>query len=201
MSVSVGGAGGGYDDFEVQHGKWFVFVEQTDTIDTEAAQVQVFEPVGGLARGEIAELVALEAQPFIALEGSTATETADLRMVYELTSDADFRLSFNDVPEVDSDLEGTGVQLFEDDEMDIDRLLHGVANATGMVEDDTNGVGAGGTETWPNHSIPYRERYGGGPTYDRHNELFWHAEFTETGAIPARAGVAWTAVWDILQAG
>lgn len=197
--MSVGQATGTeYDDFDVQHARSIITVESGDTLTlTTAEQVNSIEPVGGLTRDEIAELVSLTYHVAAVSETASPLDNTTFSISYEWTSDSEMRLSRGDLPEVTADLEGTGLQLLADSEVDVDRLLFGHVRSHGGHSDDTNGEGGGHDDTTDLWQIPYRTWYGSGPTYDRHNELFENVEVNVTGGFVGRFITSTTFVWDV----
>lgn len=196
MSVSIGASS--YDDLDVQLVTGAFVMAQTATVSNqEFEQSETIDPVGGLARGEVAELVAIDAQFYVIHRGGTPTAQNFGQFQYELTSDSEFRGSKADRLE-ETDVDGVSDLDRETfTEVDVDRLLRGMIGGSAAPLDTTNGAGAGPANMSDRITIPYRDWFGGGPTYDRHNELFLHALLDETGAAILDLGWEIQIWWDV----
>lgn len=177
--------------------------------------VFVFDPAGGLDRGELAELVG--GKYLVTVETGNSNQSGGVVM-YDLmlSTSADSGLSTAaGAPGVNHLYQDEIVQ-FEDevgppattaqaeilhDEDDDDRIFWYNDICQGTIEDDTNGVGAGPDYHKHTEMIDYRLGGGSGPVFDRHTELHWHYGCTQQGGEDVSfeiAAMAWL-IWHVFE--
>lgn len=188
-----------YDDLDVQT----VQVEaelQTDlgTGQTIVENFHSIEPLGGLARDEIAELVTLNRVITARPQGSPSddrTATAE----WETSFDSSAHFINEGTEEIsEQDVEGiTGLDRRTADGVDVDVLLNDIVTVVGPWEDETNGTGGAAGTARDRTVIPYRDWYGEGPTTDRHDEIFYHLFLDMFGAQNVNINLVDQYVWDV----
>lgn len=194
----------GYDDFEVQN---VVTGIDTDSATiTDAQEVfegfNRFEPLGGLSRGEVAELVHCSVQVTASVPNSS--DSATVAWV-EVSSETSFDsiphllpITADDVSETDVI---TGLDARNVDITDPDPLLdHGIS-VSSVSLDDVNGSGSGGYAESMGYDIPFRAQFGHGPTVDRHDQLFTHIGYQSFGTAQPdfRYFERLNLVWDVQE--
>lgn len=189
-----------YDDFEIQH-EVVINRYRTDMAggNTQFEPLHSFEPVNGLARDEVAELVALSIQQY-----STSGETSANDRVqeeWELSYDSNAHLQQEDTNETE-DFEGlTGFDVNTLNILDIDVLWHWYRGVQSQIISGSDSAGAGPMSQDMVEWVPYRPWFGVGPTADRHDELFLHFRVqNDTIDTPLRTETRLVLVWDVFDA-
>lgn len=197
MSVTGGGRSSSYDDLEVEN------VEVTLEMDTgndsvgsnQQGTVFSFEPLGGLSRGEAAELVAVHETMMGWAEDQVAAGHQEGG--WEVSFDSSFHLlgpagDLGDELTQTSDLGdfGTGIGSMTGQTIDPDilRFLY-------WAGDNSSGV-QNYTET---NIFPYRQLYGAGPTVDRHDEIFYHAQVYTDDDMAFSHSLSHQYIWDVFE--
>lgn len=189
-----------YQDFDVQHER--VRFNPTDTL---AGGLNVFEdfhefePLGGLQRDELAELVALYVD--VALFPSpVADDEGHLRTHWELSMDSSSQLVDPAAGSTESDIDGvTGadrtVWSLESDPDILD--VAAVAYVSGF--DEVDGAGMAGTESYQ-RSYLYRPWAGRGPVVDRHTNFHVHMEEALVGdSTRGQVHAYYQLIWDVFD--
>lgn len=194
--MSVAGINEAYEDFEHQHVSYIV---DSDTGATTGSNVQTDlltpEPVDGLQRGELAELVALIETVFSWSEDVVAS--GHYEGGFEVSADADIHflgpagLGDTDVLQRQTDgiQTGTDAVTGEDLEPDVLRVIPFGGTATG----------SGGMNTDRRDAINYREIMGGGPVFDRHTDLHYHLQWYKDDDFGASVWLQHHFVWDVFE--
>lgn len=186
-----------YEDFDIQQ----VHVEISTGAGLGSA-ITTFEdwhtsePLGGLQRDELAELVALMVDVYNEPEGS-AEVAGRVGVRGELSLDSDPHLVDLDDAVLTSDVDGITdldrrVWELESDPDVLDRwMTYGVNH-----DDETNGL-SNSSETVYSRTYAYRPVFGRGPVLDRHSDLHWHIDLDTNG--DPRHKLSWftTFVWDV----
>lgn len=155
--------------------------------DDQEAQVEAwnsFEPTGGLARDQVAELVSLEATSYMIVEdfddsfGDVVPTTVDTY----LSADSQFEFATLNRESDPENEQGTdiGNSILSGNNDDPDTLQQFSASVGGVQSDDSNGVGLNLNDSVVSH-VPmknYRMNFGDmGPVYDRHDNFYFHSRF------------------------
>lgn len=202
MSVTGGGRASEYSEFDIQTTKAELEI-QGDFAGggNELDQVLTIEPAGGLQRNEVAELVALYETIYFAQEASPGELENEVLFEYELSTDPNLRV-IQGGSELSSstDLGGTtGLDGNFADTVDPDVLRVNAWGGASMSQDETNGAGAAGINAHDWEIIPYRQVFGTGPVFDRHDNLHYHMHmFADVEAL-GQGGVMHTYVWDVTE--
>lgn len=191
-----------YEDLEVQH-EVILNRYRSDLSggNTQFEPLHSFEPLNGLARDEVAELVAIyitqDSRPSFT-QGSENT----LQEEWELSFDSDAHLQQEDTDETE-DFEGlTGFDLNVLNLLDIDVLWQNYRTFQAQILSGSDSAGAGGAKSSRTADyIPYRAWFGQGPITDRHDELFVHFRI-QNQAFDAfgRTETRMTLWWDVFDA-
>lgn len=199
-------SGNGYDDLEVQTVNTQMFTNSgtiTDALE-EFAQFNTFEPVGGLSRNEVAELVYLQTNVSLQITGtSDATAGCHAHVLGELSSDPELNATFlNASDRSEQDVDGiTGVDAYNNVSNDPEVLQSHAVGAHAESLDDTNGSGSGASGSTLSYDRPYRKMFGHGPTFDRHDDIFVHLGYNSEGT--SQPDVEYydkmTMVWDVRE--
>lgn len=192
-----------YDDYDVQT----VVVEMQPQQDIGAGStvhdnVFSFEPLGGLARDEIAELVALTESTSTHPRVTDVEDPAETHTRWEVSFDSRSQLVDGSQSNVErlEDLDGVlGADVLVGQKVDVDILRRFSLGACSSHSDDTAGEGGPGAASNDFEIIPYRQVYGSGPTVDRHDEIYYHVRQRTNGSGAAQIGVEHTYVWDVKQ--
>lgn len=159
-----------------------------------------WEPLGGLTRDELAELVLLVVRAAVSTNDSAGNDKARVTTEWELSSQSSVQMIDPDDPgNRQSDVDGvTGLDRADwDVESDPDILDHWNVSAT-VMEDETDGVGlADRGDYFAVH--PLRQWYGRGPVYDRHSELFLHMWEQIAGSPQVDMEVRISLAWDVFD--
>lgn len=179
MSVSRG-ASSGYDDLEqmvVQRGYNTANGDSTEGDVWEISQS--YDILGGLQRGEKAELVMLRYN----IQLPPGKNTSDIGLAeskFELGTHPEplFEESKVSIEEEQEENDGNGVFQIKDREdtlMENDLLLQLHGEYTFSFKD---GGGGGGGSTWADwtDTIHFRDEAGTGPVFDRHDHIYEHVQ-------------------------
>lgn len=208
MPVTRGSsASEGYNDLEIQ----LVSVKLSLESDYGSPgilheQYWMNEPLGGIQRGEVAELVAIKGN-VTAFEQSIGgnTRPGSCEFLWELTMDPEF--NGGEGASVDNDIDGvTGAKTADGSHVEpdiLDKQHLGVSNEFDST-DTTNGVGTGGggtTSLVSSLDVNYRDLLGGGPVLDRHDRLYQHADVELLGDANSEYHLDTRAVffWDVQE--
>lgn len=174
------------------------FGGQTRTIENAESE----KIAGGLSRGEVAELVAVQVK-LRAFINSTQTADGTVRGAMELSTDTS-PIMLSDAQKTAGDVtanDGTTVDYaaWGDTSPEVLAFLESVSY--GPITDGTNGVGGSGTSETIEKVVPYRAWFGSGPTYDRHNDLNEHLLITQWNVADAATHLDYEAslLWDIRE--
>lgn len=217
MSVTGRGGKAGYSDLEHQH----EYVEIRTTADYDGTntgeddltipQLTVIEPLGGLGRDELAELVAVVHETLITSRTSNAgTVPADTHAYFEVSLDPTIQASrydpegniqYTDEFQLDGDGDGTddtfirtGPSLVDPDIMWTAEAQHFPAS-----EDAPSGSGWGGFTTYDKTTLDFQDLLGGGPVLDRHNEVYFHGSLGGHGSAIQAAQHRVRMYWNVFQ--
>lgn len=187
----------GWSDFDHQHSVLRLQGQQDLAAgNTQFDAFESLEPLGGLARDEVAELVGVEITTLS--KGDLQVDNAGtVGYRVEVSLDSTSQLSFLDL---DGDNDRGGITGFDPGFIQIvdpDILWSYTIAATAGFEDTLNGTSAGPTDDLEYRTIPFRSIYGEGPVMDRHDEIFWHIFIFTPGGAPHEIveDVHW--VWDV----
>lgn len=202
--MSVGRTQSGYDELEVQTVNTQMFTDAVNITDAleEFAQFHTFEPVGGLDRSEIAELVYLQTNVSMQITGSNdAAAGVHAHVLSEFSSDPELNATFlNASDRSEADKDGvTGVDAYNHVSNDPEVLQSHAVGAHAESLDDTNGSGSGASGSVLAYERPYRQVFGRGPTFDRHDDMFIHLGYNSEGTTQPDVEYyeSMTLVWDI----
>lgn len=182
-----------FDDFEVQHVKAEINGDTTDTGATGDENAHSFEPLGGLTRGEAAELVAMFEQVSIYPEDAGGL-IEHVEAEWELSLDSVSHLinltSLGDEVNTETDGHASGADYNTADFTDPDVLrYHTLASGTNS-----------GTHVIQHYNqLRYRDWFGEGPVYDRHDELHYHVATYKDGAVGMTTSLNHVYVWDVFE--
>lgn len=201
--VAVGGdVDAAYEEFDIQ--RVTLLTEYNTDMSTGESSIDDYhtvEPLGGLGRRELAELVIAIIDHRV---GGTSAGTGgdELEETIEMSLDSTGQLTdVDDLGVTTENVESiTGLDRHavdlesEPDILDVSRITH--ANPI----DDTNGNAAAYTTT-RQAFIPYRPWFGQGPVLDRHSDLHWHLFLQRTGADLGNLDSYYdvTLVWDVFD--
>lgn len=166
-----------------------------------------WEPLGGLSRDEVAELVTLVAVVSLSLNSDVGTDdpahmTADWELSFDSTATT-LRLAAGQPDVTEADVGGiTGVDSRSTRVVDFDVLDFGMASAANPYNNATDGTGGGADSTHLAYSKPFRSWYGGGPVVDRHDELFVHVGFLReltSAGIDFKLAMKYHLAWDVFE--
>lgn len=193
------GATGGYDEFEHQH---VTLAIDDDTGSGTGSNVNVnnahsIEPLGGLGRDEIAELVALHERLFI--WGEDAVANGHFEGGFEVSSDtqahflgpAGLGSDFGDELVRNQDAVQSGTDTITADTMDID-VLRTIVWAGGSFSGSATALE--GREL-----IEYRDEFGTGPEFDRHDNINYHLQFYVDDDMGFTIWLNHHYVWDVFE--
>lgn len=193
-----------YDAFDIQNVKVTMQGHQDlSSGNTLFEQFHSIEPLGGLGRNEVAELVAL-LRTYDVAPLAAGNAPGHLQTQWELSFDssahylgqADDGDEVSDDDNVDS---VTGLDREVADSVDVDVLAIMALGESSSYEDATNGTGgSGGPTSMTDHRL-YRSWFGAGPTVDRHDELFYHAWLNTDGAASSRVTIMDQYIWDVVE--
>lgn len=197
---------GSYDNYEIQT---IVTGLQTDEVNITDAlekfpQFNTFEPLGGLARNEVAELVSMTGLAAVGIPATSDAAAGTQAYVHsELSLDPEtstMPILAGDVTESDKD-GVTGVDARNVSITDPDTVHSHSLYAEARSLDDTNGSGAGGTGDTLEYQTAFRPLFGHGPTVDRHDNLFVHLGYDSAGTAQPRLKYydKMTLVWDVRE--
>lgn len=172
-----------YEDIDVQR--------VISHLDTDAGQFtdsqeviapwQVFEPLGGLARDELAELVYLDVHAVVSADSVDNDGRYELYHEVSLDSDPD-TFTILAGAQNRTDVNGvSGLDSRDADVIDVDIIDAGSTYLHSGLEDTTNGPGEGPVWKKYNQNYRYRQLLGAGPVLDRHSEVNHHIAFQITG--------------------
>lgn len=174
-----------WDELEIQHVSTNYGVPAADLsgatsfacTSITAASEKEWEPAGGISRGELAELVALQHVINVYIN---STETADGSVVGQLiVSTEDDTQGVGNLPGGFDDI---GSTVIDQDEMQVTTDPAHVdileAFGTGPFSDGASGVGGGGSAGQHAKSLNFKAWGGFGPTYDVHSEFRGHPQFS-----------------------
>lgn len=194
----------GYDELEVQTVNTQMFTDAANITDAleEFDQFNTFEPVGGLDRSEIAELVYVQTNVSMQITGSNdAAAGVHAHVLSELSSDPELNATFlNASDRSETDVDGvTGVDAYNNVSNDPEVLQSHAVGAHAESLDDTNGSGSGASGSVLSYDRPYRQVFGRGPTFDRHDDIFVHLGYNSEGTTQPDVEYyeKMTMVWDI----
>lgn len=190
-----------YEDFDVQWLSNRVDVQSDMSTGNHLIEPwQRAEPLGGLTRDELAELVAFEVDAVVDPRGDAGTNSGKVQMRGELSLDSTAHLC--DLPALgtlDENIDGvTG----------LDRASRVLESEPDIVDvwtvrgseraDATNGLGFTGDREYYAF-VPLRARFGRGPVLDRHSEVFLHiwVELMSSGQPDIWQDVR--LVWDVFD--
>lgn len=160
-----------YNDHELQH---IFFTHDIDATgggrETSRAEVKEDPTVGGLDRGEVAEIVFMRVHESF----GQRTDGGDLNGEVS-TLILDHGIKVNDVSTVGAAVEDTGGNAFEiaaNQTDDLGLLYESNQVIGGGFEDDTNGNGgSAGHQPATIYDIDFAKTFGGGPILDRFDEI------------------------------
>lgn len=206
MSVNrSGNSSTGYDNLEIQILDNELNVQSDATsAKYEAPQYVSVEPLGGISRGEVAELVGIIGQVSAYSESIGGnTDPGSCRFEYSLSLDPE--INGGRVASNEKDIDGqTGIDVNEVNAVDPDLLQNYVLAPSNEFNelDTTNGVGTGGGgTTFVSYDVQldYQSLFGGGPVLDRHDRLYQHANLTLVGDTNSEYSllVRQNLLWDV----
>lgn len=192
-----------YDDYDVQHTVVEFSPDQTVGAGTTRVEPALsFEPLGGLGRNEVAELVAVlrHISVFAQDSGGASASNANVAMEWSFDSTAHFLQSTDSEMERINDAEGVaGLNILRGEGADIDVLDHYRRGTTTAAHDSTNGGVTGGGHYADWELIPYRNEFGQGPTADRHDEIFGHGVIEHISNCDVQFVDRRSWVWDVVE--
>lgn len=158
---------------------------------------ETFEPLGGLTRDELAELVYLDvsvhpkAAPVADEEGHWST-------AWEFSLDNDPKAIDHDDSVDTADVDGVSGMDRDTWNIETDPDILDVASASVMAAvDETSGPGAG-TAVPYDRTYDFRAMFGRGPVLDRHSDLHVHLESDLSGdGIRGQMSYRLALIWDV----
>lgn len=192
-----------YTDFDIQQVVTSATSNNTEITDMQQTfdNFNSIEPAGGLARDEVAELVLAIIDVSMAVPTISASGTSTVEIGSEVSADSEPHLlvAMNDGVS-ESNVDGvTGFDARNVAKVDLDPLYHHTVTGSADSADTTNGVGIGGANSHMQRRLPYRNMFGHGPEFDRHDQINWHLSYQAEGsANPGfRYAERTTLVWDV----
>jgi hypothetical protein len=160
-----------YNDHELQQ---FFFKHELDSTgggrETSKAIVKEDPTVGGLDRGEVAEIVFMRVHESF----HQRTDAGDINGEVS-TLISDFQVKVNDVSNVGAngeDVDGNAFEVQASQTDDLGLLYASNQVIGGGFEDDTNGNGgSAGHQPATIYDIDFTDHFGGGPILDRFDEI------------------------------
>lgn len=184
--------------------------------------VITIDPVDGLERDEVAELVALE-YVMVLSDNKAHTDEARIRSGFEVSLEPTAKIlpvvsntfsqtqTFDKAPTDGGTAQvglspGTNIDSSTGGEdqggiLDTDVLMWDSMRTWNGAQDTTTGAGAGGENRSTHHKlINYRDEFGRGPEVDRHNNLFVHALMDiKVNQRAALAGLEARMHWNVFE--
>lgn len=196
----------GYSDLDAQHIVFQVDTDNnlSDSLETVDPAIS-FDPLGGLARQELAELVMLKVDSVLQPSATDGADSGRFRAWGEVSFDSDERTLVNEAADVTdagdySDI--TGIQTREVDVVDIDVLDAWAIYVNSPEYDTVNGVGMSASSVPYHNRTAYRALLGAGPMVDRHDELHLHLAHSiegEADFVDLRWDTRLTLLWDVFE--
>lgn len=189
-----------YDDLEIQSVHTKVNMGQDEGAGgSTLEQVNTIEPSDGLSRGEAAELVAAVINVGLNPRITDVTDPAWARFHWETTADPEYH---HGASETVTDYDGnTGIDVSRGDQLDPDDLWHYYVGFHSAFSDSTNGYGGGADGSGGRTiELAFRDRFGQGPIYDRHDTLYWHVNENSSGSAAGESVEEATLYWLIRDA-
>lgn len=187
-----------WEGFEKQHSR--LRFSATDgnlgSGQTVFEQFHSIDPAGGLDRDELAELVSMVVKVRLQTYANE-DETHRARFEREITSEPESKYLDDDqaVSEDDVDnVSGADRDIWEE-EVDPDILDFYAINS---FSDDRTTEGSSAFSEPHQFKVNFRDWYGKGPVYDRHDTIYWHLqEFMNGAPANLRLDESVLMVWDI----
>lgn len=201
-----------YDDFEVQH-----FMHTYKNSNAVSGNSTVggsgrWEPVGGLTRDEVAELVARVDNGIFAFQHAGASQNSVIHARYELSLSPDPQVTSvglinafapaDDTTGFEQNIgpaDGLEVSYEGDGVIANDVLVFHFLHQFNHVSDTAAGVGAGGTMHMPHKDFNFRGMYGTGPIIDQHDTLYEHVDVDMDNPTDSFLYVNQSLVWDVQE--
>lgn len=150
------------------------------------------EPIGGLERGEIAELLAIRLY-CEAYTNSTQTADGAVRGSVEISREPVFQtLDGDQITTGTGSLDGLNYQVVGPGEtFEPDVLARAQSMGFSPFSDGSSGVGGGGSTTQGVYEMDFMETFGSGPLFDRNDEFFQHVNWIQWNVADAALHVDW----------
>lgn len=201
LSSSSGGGDLDYDDIEVQTHR-SVLKATSSAVDEEADNIETitYEPAGGLARGEVAELVAVDYDYEVRMNAGGTGAFNDLQMF--LSTAQWGTADDNKSPTIGPFTSKGGFDYDANFESHESVFLYLQARAAMAWQDSTNGTGGGEHSDGKNGIKNFRELLGGrGPVVTRLDELNTRLVGQVKGPMDAEAEATFitTEYWNVFE--
>jgi hypothetical protein len=205
--VSSGSTGLGYDDHEVQTITSNYELEAAQADGTEENNVEpaaVWEPAGGLNRGQKAELVAFHLRTWQSVIEVTQSAEGQTFQRFELTDGATSHTVDNQdkiggqTPALEnSDVQGNYFEYVGGDRI----IYHGQQTGAGSFADSATGVAGGADHVATSAFVNYRHQFGQGPIMDRNDQLYEHISLDVVNVDDASAemDIAYALYWRVFD--
>jgi hypothetical protein len=206
MSVNRSGSMGNRDLLfsDVEHQQaWYQFSVAAGSLDGSTGErggqddvgEQVLggrEPVAGLERGEIAELlsVRLTTEAYV---NSTSTADGAVRGSVEISREPVFQTVDGDqIVTGTGSNDGLNYQVVGPGQtLEPDVLARAQSMGFAPFQDSASGVGGAGSTTQGRFEMDFLETYGSGPLFDRNDEFYTHVGWTQWNVDDAALHVDW----------
>lgn len=187
-----------YDDLEIQNVTTSLgFNQDIAAGGSKHEQVNTVEPSDGLARNEVAELVAATISVESVINITDVTSPAWASAHVEVTADPAWD---HGTEETVQDANGvTGFNVARGDHLDPDHLYHYMESFSSAIDDATNNTFDSGQGEGQVIQMPYRSWFGKGPVYDRHDHLHWHAWINNIGSATGDIEEETTLYWLVYE--
>lgn len=188
-----------YDDLEIQNVSTnLMFKQDIAAGSSQHDQINSVEPSDGLARNEVAELVAATVNVESAVRTTDITSptwaNAHVSVTTDPTDDS------HGTQETEQDHGGvTGFDVARGSHLDPDHLYHYQESFSSAVEDSAAGTFDSGNGDGHVLQLPYRSLFGEGPVYDRHDTIYWHAWIDNIGSATGEIQEETTLYWLVYE--
>jgi len=199
-----------YSGLEFQHLVTKLNVKQPENLtENQVVDETDFEPVGGLAHNEVAELVHLVryntlhmSATDVVLDDPVGCE-AEIALGIDMAGD-EWPQSGSPVKQIDPDSDGTDEAGLANSSTIEQGLLDMNFLSVGMAwEDETNGTGGGASPLHGERETNFRRNYGRGPVVSVTDDLVVRNEvqFEDMDGHEIEASSGWTLAWDVFEVG
>lgn len=156
-------------------------------------QVNQIEPAEGCGRNELAELVAVSVDAEAIPETTDVTDPAWGQVHMNVTSDP---IWDHGTDSTEKDVDGiTGLTTHTGQKTDCDQLYHYHEAYSTAFSDTTNQYAGGANGNGDRWLMPFRDVFGQGPVYDRHDNIYWHAYIDTNGSAAGEFAEEATFYW------